>query len=104
MYGFNMYSVHVHVYVFTCLHMHMYSMCVHVQMDTVSWNVYQHVLCNMFILHVHVGIHVEITTEESSQAIGSAKSSTSNNGEVEEDDENVPTLSSEQLARRPSFK
>jgi hypothetical protein len=50
------------------------------------------------------GIHVEITTEESSQTIGGATSSTSSTGDIEEDDEDLPTLSSEQLARRPSFK
>ena len=57
-----------------------------------------------FICVTRVGIHVEITTEESSQNIGGATSSTSSTGDIEEDDENLPTLSSEQLARRPSFK
>ena len=47
---------------------------------------------------------MEITTEESSQSIGCATSSTSSTGDIEEDDENLPILSSEQLARRPSFK
>ena len=51
-----------------------------------------------------VGIHVEITTEEGSQTIGGAASTTSSTGDMEEDDEQIPTLSSEQLARRPSFK
>jgi hypothetical protein len=50
------------------------------------------------------GVHVEITTEESSQPMGGATSSTSSAGDREEDDETLPTLSSEQLARRPSFK
>lgn len=53
---------------------------------------------------VHVGVHVEVTTEESSQPVSGAKSSTSSTGDRDEDDENQPTLSSEQLARRPSFK
>ena len=58
------------------------------------------------ITHVHAksGIHVEITTEESSQPIAGGKSSTSSTGEIEDDDDNTPSLSSEQLARRPSFK
>jgi hypothetical protein len=50
------------------------------------------------------GIHVEITTEEGSQTIGAATSSTSSSRDIEEEEENMPTLSSEQLARRPSFK
>ena len=57
-----------------------------------------------FVTLLVLGIHVEITTEESSQNAGGATSSTSSTGEIEEDDENLPTLSSEQLARRPSFK
>ena len=47
---------------------------------------------------------MEITTEEGPQTIGGPASSTSSAGEIEEDDEQIPTLSSEQLARRPSFK
>lgn len=58
---------------------------------------------NVF-LQLLIGIHVEITTEEGSQTVGGATSSTSSTGDIEEDDENLPTLSSEQLARRPSFK
>lgn len=51
-----------------------------------------------------LGIHVEITSEDNSKKVSGPTSSTSSTGDIEEDDENLPTLSSEQLARRPSFK
>lgn len=50
------------------------------------------------------GVHVEITTEDSAQPVAGANSTASSTGDRDEDDENLPTLSSEQLARRPSFK
>ena len=47
---------------------------------------------------------MEITTEESSQGVGDRNNSSSTSADDKEDDENMPSLSSEQLARRPSFK
>ena len=47
---------------------------------------------------------MEITTEENSQGVGDRNNSSSTSADDKEDDENMPSLSSEQLARRPSFK
>lgn len=55
-------------------------------------------------------MHVEVTTEENSQPARmnpgrtNANSSTSSVDDKTDDEDNLPALSSEQLARRPSFK